>query len=198
MPFDVSQILTALGSQVAQQVNTEHPHADKYVHLLGRLMAHAARWQAVSATGISCITRFRNPIGETMTCVEPAISGCVVCSQAVCLNHAMVSPRDGTAVCFSCVGQAQARAKKARAEQPPSPKSETGPSYASLRRKHLRVLGLQDPAENAEIHAAYKTLAFKHHPDRATASRKAASAKKLAKINVAYAWLTSNAKERAA
>lgn len=207
MPVDISQILTMLGAQVAQQVQTTHPQADNYVHALGRLMGHASRWQAVGQTGIVCATRFRSPIGERVSCGESAIGGCVVCRQPLCLTHAMVSPRDGTAVCFGCVGDAQRAAGHA---PPPNGAPGWGSSQGAaqgnrsddadmrLRSQHLDTLGLRERPTTAEIHAAYKSLAFENHPDRARKSEKKAASSRLAGINAAYEWLLRDIEGRAA
>ena len=196
MDFDFGQILAAFGAQVAQQVQTENPAADRYLHAIGRLMAHANRWRAVSATGIKCALHFQNPIGERVQCSEGAISGCVVCKKPVCLTHAMVSPRDGTVVCFACVGAAQAREGPEESRVPPA--SGVGRTYDEERRRHLKALGLGLGATDIEVHAAYKALAFQHHPDRASSSKKKAAQKRLTKINEAYTWLINNKAERAA
>jgi len=204
VPLDVSQILTMLGAQVAQQVQTTHPQADNYVHALGRLMGHAARWQSVGQTGIVCATRFRSPIGERVSCGESAIGGCVVCRQPLCLTHAMVSPRDGTAVCFGCVGDAQ-RAAGQTPQNPGAPGWDgngaakgDGQHTNRLRGEHLETLGLRGRASAAQIHAAYKALAFEHHPDRARKSQKEAARVRLSAINEAYSWLVSHKEEDAA
>jgi hypothetical protein len=193
MELDFGQIIAAFGSQVAQQLQTDNPNADRYVHAIGRLMAHAGRWRAVSAMGIGCSTHFRNPTGERAKCSESAISGCVICAQPVCLTHSMVSTRDGTAVCFGCVGKAQALHKAEHGHPPPpATESEQRVSYAAERRARLQALGLGEGATDVEVHAAFKALAFEKHPDRASKGRKKAAEKEMAKINEAYSWLVNN------
>ena len=132
----------------------------------------------------------------------------MVCRQPLCLTHAMVSPRDGTAVCFGCVGDAQRAAG-----QTPPPNGAPGwgagsngaPNQAAdtdeserLRAEHFATLGLRGGASAAEIHAAYKSLAFENHPDRARKSQKAAASSRLAAINAAYEWLLRDIDRRAA
>ncbi len=196
--MDVSQILAMLGSQVAQQVRTDHPNADGYVHAVGRLMGHAARWQAVGATGIRCVTRFVNPLGEHLVCDQRAIGGCVVCRRPMCLAHAMVSPRDGTGVCFGCVGDAQSAAGHAPGPASGASGPRAVPDDEGVRLGHLATLGLERGASGTAIHAAYKALAFENHPDRAQGSRKDAAKVRLSDINQAYAWLVSHPEETAA
>jgi DnaJ-class molecular chaperone len=67
-----------------------------------------------------------------------------------------------------------------------------------LRAGHLETLGLRGRATAVQIHAAYKALAFEHHPDRARKSQKDAARVRLSAINEAYSWLVSHNEENAA
>lgn len=209
--MNLTQLFTSIGAQVAKDIHTENPHADRYVNVVGRLMAHASKWSAVSGAGIKCTTRYRNPINENVTCREGAIASCVVCEKPTCFNHAMVSPRDGNVICFGCVGSAQQHVRDNGAPSnsgsygaqclcadpwrcdPRCPvhgnEAENG---VSQRRDHLGTLGLDDSASFDEIKTAYKELARKHHPDRAKGVRKGRAQKRMAEINAAYEWLTNN------
>jgi hypothetical protein len=211
--MDLTQFLTALGAETVRGLNIENPRADRYVSVVGRLMAHASKWSAVSAAGIKCVLSTSNPIGERIRCREGAIASCVVCEKPACFNHSMVSPRDGTVICFACVGSAQAHVKEHGAPSSPGygaqclcqdawrcdPRcpvhGEAGGQQA--RREHLQTLGLEDDADLEDIRSAYKDLARKNHPDKVKGPRKARAQKRMAEINAAYEWLTKNAKEAA-
>jgi hypothetical protein len=192
--FDLGQIFAAFVPASAR--GGSEGQDNRYLQAIGRLMVHAVRWQAVSATGIKCALHFQAN-GTQHLCAEGAIAGCVVCARPVCLEHAMVSPSDGNVVCFACVGEAQ----QARGVGPGQQGQQSVPGNPSAEDERLRclgVLGLDADATSVEISAAYKALAFAHHPDRAgTAAKKKAASRRMVKINEAYSWLVNN-KKRAA
>lgn len=178
---------------MAQQVQTENPVADGYVRAFGRILEHASNWAAVSGSGVRCSTHFRDPMGFIRPCPEGAIAGCVVCQRPTCFHHAMISPADGTVVCFGCVGQAQRmHAEHAHAEPRERTRrrvSEQDDGEGSERKKHLRTLGLGADAEWSDVERSYKHLVLKCHPDRVSPSERQRATKRMARINVAFAWL---------
>lgn len=214
--MNIPEILVALGAQVAQEVRTDNAIADGYVRSVAKLMSYASRWAAVSGSGIRCLTRFRNPLGEIASCDAAGIGACVACGRPTCFAHAMISPADGNMICFGCVGIAE-RAAKVAPDVPPAPVSDSGPVCSCAnpwmrdkdcllhgergeqdqRKKHLKVLGLSKDANWLQIQAAYRRLAQEHHPDKVPAHRRGAAHQKMAKINKAFAWLKQRNKEAA-
>ena len=221
--MDLTELLVGFGAQMAQDIRTDNPTADGYVRAIARLMQHASKWAAVSASGIRCATRFKNPIGEVHPCGAAAIGACVACGQATCFNHAAISPSDGRIVCYGCVGVAQRQAqtmgadwtkKKKPPEQQQERQSNAGvrcsfpwqtdegcPVHGEdlTRRQHLETLGLDVDAEWEDIARTFRKLGRKYHPDRATTTRaRRTNEAKFKKISEAYEWLKANNKERAA
>jgi len=103
--MDLGEVISLLGSQIAGEIRLENQTANTYMHAVGRLMKHAARWSSVSAAGIKCETRFQTATAGVQRCGAPAIAACVICGHPTCFDHSMVSPRDGTVICFGCIGQ---------------------------------------------------------------------------------------------
>lgn len=69
---------------------------------------------------------------------------------------------------------------------------------SSLKAKHLRVLGLKEPAHLIDIKTAYRSMAMAYHPDRFTSdvhddAQRSDAAMKMRQINEAYDWLRVNA-----
>ena len=211
--MNLSELLVGLGAQVAQDIRTDNPTTDSYVQAVARLMQHASKWAAVSASGIKCATNFRNPIGEVRPCGSAAIGACSACGQATCFNHAMISPASGQIVCYGCVGVAQRYARRMGSDwdnekRPPQQKqdrpSSSGircscrfpwesdaqcPAHGGgvMRRTHLETLGLDEDASWDKIRTTFKKLALKHHPDRGTTARARSRAEsKFKKISEAY------------
>jgi hypothetical protein len=225
--MNIAELLVGFGAQVAQDVRTDNPTTDGYVRAVARLMQHASKWAAVSASGIKCATHFKNPIGELHLCGTAAIGACVACGQATCFSHAMISPADGQIVCYGCVGVAQKMAQKLghqwreQKQPPPQPRdrpSSSGPrctcrfpwecdpkcpvpahSGRAMRAEHLDTLGLDDDANWDQVRAAFKKLALKYHPDRGTTARARSRAEsKFKKISEAFEWLKANKESEAA
>lgn len=190
--MNLKQILAGLGGVMAQQVQTENPVADNYVRAFGRILEHASTWAAVSASGVRCATHFRDPMGFLRSCSEGAIAGCVVCQRPTCFHHAMISPIDGTVVCFGCVGHAQRMFEgegQAEPRERTKRRARIDDDESSERKKHLRTLGLEPDADWDDIERSYKSLVLKCHPDRVSPSERQRATKRMAKINVAFSWL---------
>ena len=68
---------------------------------------------------------------------------------------------------------------------------------ARTRRKHLRMLDLDEESDWDDIQFAYKKLVKEHHPDRHPPSRRKQKEKRMGKINAAYTWLKKNYEEAA-
>ncbi|MEO1188005.1 MAG: J domain-containing protein [Pseudomonadota bacterium] len=69
---------------------------------------------------------------------------------------------------------------------------------AAQKVKHLRVLGLKEPAHLMDIKTAYRQLAKEYHPDRFASGQhdntaRMAAAARMRELNAAYDWLRSNA-----
>ena len=63
---------------------------------------------------------------------------------------------------------------------------------ASARTKHLKVLGLDEKADEATIKKAFKKLALLYHPDRNSNNVEEAT-ERFKQINEAHTFLTSGA-----
>ena len=156
-----------------------------------------------AAAGMRCTVHHRRrPCGGT------AIGQCMACQMPVCFEHSMISPKDGTVICFGCVGEMvrqQRGAVPPRAEpsdSPPPPQDEPAwwgvPPGASsedqeLRLQYLSVLGLDDSASYETIRVAYRRLAAQCHPDRVRGEQaRRAAEQRLKQINEAYSWLNQH------
>lgn len=225
--MNITELLVGIGAQVAQDVRTDNPTTDGYVRAVARLMQHASKWAAVSASGIKCVTHYKNPIGEMHSCDTAAIGACVACGQATCFQHAMISPADGKIVCYGCVGVAQKMARKMGSQwrdqkqppvQPRDRPSSSGPrctcrfpwecdpncpvpahSGRAARAEHLDTLGLDADANWEDVSRAFRKLGRKYHPDRATTARvHRTNEAKFKKISEAFEWLKANRESEAA
>lgn len=218
-----TQLLAALAAQAAQGVQTNTP-ADGYVRVAGRLMEHASRWSAVSASGLKCSIVMVTPHGEHVRCVASGIGVCISCESAVCFNHALISPNNGDMVCYGCVAKLTGASPNPKQERDPGPApgpqpadqcscrdpwkldadcpihgraSQSSDDTARKRRRYLRVLDLDEDCDWEDIRYAYKQMMRKHHPDRHPPSRRKRQEQRVAKINAAYAWLKKHHEEAA-
>lgn len=219
-----AQIIAAMAAQAAQGIRTNNPTTDGYVQLAARFMEHASQWSAVAASGLKCAVHTATP-GGSVRCASGAIGACVSCGNGVCFQHAMVSPMSGDMICFGCVARAggtfnQTPPKPPWAQDPPagsgpvctctSPSQldstcplhgrESGSDADLVRRRHLRVLGLDADADWDDIRLAHRQLVRKHHPDKFSGSRrKQQQEQKIKRINAAFEWLKRyHSKEAAA
>jgi hypothetical protein len=210
MSLHISQILGAVVGSLGSDARVGGPQANTYLRYVTGMVEQAlARWTAVSSSGVRCNLEVHLPDGGKGICGHPAIAACCVCRKPVCLDHAMVSPAE--VICASCVIVAKARfaaRPQASAEDrgrpfgfvdpndaPPPPPSGDQAANHDERKAALRVLRLKLSATDEEIRAAYKKLAFEHHPDRAKTDRdRATKQRRLNEINRAYATLTKQKK----
>lgn len=177
---------------------------------IANLSAEALKsWTPVLVAGVRCGV----PVSPTsqVRCGGPGVRACICCATPVCLHHAMVA-QTADVVCIKCVtdymkllrerGQEPAtphapwvesgfEGGKARAKAPPPPPSGHGEEDESvLREKHLKVLGLDEDADEDEIKAAYRELVKRYHPDKASSeAEKTRFNKKFLKIQAAWEYL---------
>jgi len=171
------------------------------------------RWLPYTLVGMRCVVPER---GHGHPCGATAIQQCAICMLPTCLRHAMVH-MNGDVVCVRCVNsyaQIVRGGAAHRVEAPPRPEPRSrdhhasnghvehaGPTEEQLRRKHLKVLGLTDPAEWDEIQEAFRRLAFKHHPDRharSPSAKQQSAQRKFVEINAAHQWLSAHRERSAA
>lgn len=193
MEIDFRQMLFGVGSSAVQSVRTGSQQGDVYAQAVARLMQHAGKWSAVSRSGIVCTTQQRTPIGTTERCRSAAIGLCVICNQPTCFNHSMISPHDGTQICFGCVGRMQQLHQSEGAEHINYDVSDEQKTADCL-----LVLGLTGEPSWAQVQAVYKALAKEHHPDRHPPAQRSAQEKKFKRISEAYEWLKTNYQQKAA
>jgi hypothetical protein len=218
-----TQILAAIAAQAAQGVQTNTP-ADGYVQVIGKLMEHASQWSAISSSGLKCNIVVITPQEQHVSCVSPAIGVCVACNGPVCFSHALISPSSGDMVCYGCVAKLTGQSPNPRQEQPKRKKRrqqedsglqctctvpwrldpecpvhgrQSSDETARIRRKHLRILDLDEESDWEDIQFAYKKLVKEHHPDRHPPSRRKQKEARMRKINAAYAWLKKQYEEAA-
>ena len=111
-------------------------------------------------------------------CDAQGIVPCAVCKRLSCMAHCLVN-HYAEGVCETCM----LRLMRA-ASAPPKP------DKSKLIAAAFRALGLEQGASWERIHAEYRQLAVKHHPDRAkTASAKKKAEARMRRINDAYAVL---------
>jgi hypothetical protein len=209
-----AQLFAAMAAQAAQGIRTNSP-ADGYVRLAGKLMEHASQWSAVASSGLKCAVHVATPAGA-VKCTSGAIGACVVCGNGVCFQHAMVAPMSGDMICFGCVARAGGMFQQ---DVPKPPWQQEGAAGASphctcsspdqldstcpihgrdsdsdvdlVRRRYLRVLGLDGDADWDDVRDAYKAIARKHHPDKFRGQKRKQAERKFSRITSAYNWLKS-------
>jgi len=192
MEIDFRQMLFGVGSTAVQSLRSGNPTTDSYAQAAARLLQHAGKWSAVSQSGVRCTTRQRTPIGTTEICRAPGIGACVVCDQPTCFNHSMISPHDGTQICFGCVGRSQQQYRAG------GPAEAPGVSDAEKKADCLIVLGLAGEVTWAQVQAVYKAIAKEQHPDKFPPAQRKEQEKKFKKINQAYEWLKAHYEKEAA
>jgi hypothetical protein len=221
--MNTTQILAAIAAQAAQGVRTD-TSMDGYVRVVGRLMEHASQWSAISASGLKCNITVITPTDKHVRCVSPAIGVCVACNGPVCFAHALISPSSGDMICFGCVAKLTGQSPTPKQEPPPKRRRAGGEGtapqctcsvpwkldpncpvhgrhssddMARTRRKHLRMLDLDEDSDWEDIQFAFKKLVKEHHPDRHPPSKRKQKEARMRKINAAYAWLKKHCEEAA-
>jgi DnaJ-domain-containing protein 1 len=191
-----------LVGQFARQAQPTDPLVRALLQWGGELEnAAMQRWRGVMMSGIRCVLPERRG-GLILPCDEPAIAACAACQQPTCLHHAMVAG-NADVVCLKCINEAVNIMRQRPRVEVPRPQAQPNAKSAEEvwdrdRKAHLRTLGLKDPADWAEIEAAYKELLVKHHPDRAIPSRRKQAEDRFKRVRVAYDWLTANKDKKVA
>jgi len=222
--MNTAQILAAIAAQTFQGVHTD-TRADGYVQVIAKLMEHASQWSAISASGLKCNIVMVTHHDKHVKCVASAIGVCVACNSPVCFNHSLISPSSGDLICYGCVAKLTGQSPNPRQEKPPERKKHRqGPSgapqctcsepwsldpecpvhgrhssdeLARTRRRHLRMLDLDEDSDWEDVQFAYKKLVREHHPDKHPPSRRKKKEARIKKINVAYTWLKRHYEEAA-
>lgn len=186
--------MTGFDTFLAQFLGRADPIASYVLEWAKRIGGPAVlRWGPVLATGMRCGLHTNG-----RPCPHPAVAPCEICRRPVCLlEHAMVAP-NADVVCVHCVNEfAEIVRKRDGGARPGTPPQQVNDD-AATRKRHLAALGLKDPATWEEIHDAFRALAKKHHPDRATPSKRAAAEAKFKTISAAYNWLDARRAKEAA
>jgi hypothetical protein len=185
------------------------PFISSMLRWLGNIQAHAMlQWRATAASGIRCALRQKQPhTGQFAACPEPAIGACLTCFDAICLHHSQVNEA-GEIICLKCMAEAVHLLREKhpeRAQKRVNAGAGAGAPQVdkvAQRKAALKVLGLKDepnkPATWDEIHAQFRALSIKHHPDRATAGKREAAQKRFASLSAAYHWLKEENERKAA
>jgi DnaJ-like protein len=198
MPLDFDQILGKIGAVFrpgAGPVEINPMLAAAQGWLFGVLQHGTTKWLPFMMQNLACaVPDVRGP------CAQLAVAPCAICRLPTCLEHGLAA-WNADIVCMRCMHTYAAMVQQGRAripEPPPqhahAPHGQAAPSEdpVKLRKLHLRTLGLKDPADLAEITAAYKELALKHHPDRHMSeppAQQQKAAEKFRACTAAFTWL---------
>lgn len=205
MAVKFETLLSQLFARVAPGIRTDDPTTTSFLQWAAAVQESAVgRWRVVASSGVRCSMRKGNG-ALPIACDHPAVGACGFCRKPVCLPHAVVA-MNGDVGCPACMTEFAAilRARGghpgAPHEAPPRPRAEAAapPSDEAERKKHLKTLGLKDPASWDEIKTQFRDLARKHHPDRAPANKRVQAERKLKELSVAYHWLDAHRKAEAA
>lgn len=168
---------------------------------LGRWMltvqAHALpKWGPVVAASIACTKTGAKGKGF---CTRQALAACLVCREAVCLEHAVISPTADVA-CTECMHKMAERAIAERdAEQAQHGPPPGMPVDNRVRDSMLARLGLARGADEDDLRRAHKKLSAKWHPDRYSGQDRAHAERQYKLVQEAFAFLTKHGtSERAA
>lgn len=211
--FSLQDFFGAMLGRVSQGVRPDDEITRYYARLVQRVAMHALNeWSAISAARIPCQMLEEQPSGAKVACRHVAGGSCMVCRHLVCLDHAMISPTNGSLVCMACL-QGFTTASDRTATPPNDPAN--GPQKRSARRKrkqsndtshgakkngfhdvqltmHLGVLGLAPPSSVQEVKKAFRARSAKVHPDRfsqASPSERARAETIYKQLSQSYHWL---------
>jgi DnaJ-domain-containing protein 1 len=192
--MNYEEIIGHVAGRVAQGLRHNDPIVSRYAAALRKLAEHAlTKWAAASAAGLRCGVVLRKKLtGVRECCGELAAGSCVVCSKATCIDHSLVSVRDGRIICDGCV---MAVASSYVKQPPPNPGFV---DTEALLERHLRTLGLQPGASRENVKARFKELGKKHHPDRKTGVNKERAERLMKEFTEAYSWLMRQYENEAA
>jgi hypothetical protein len=190
-------------ARIAPGLRTDDPATTSFLQWAATVQKSVAgRWRVVASSGIGCAMRKDNG-ALPIACDHPAVGACGFCRKPVCLPHAVVA-MNGDVGCPACMQEfaaiLRARGGPQAAPPPPRPRAAEAPppSDAAERKKHLRVLGLKDPASWDEVKTQFRELAKKHHPDRSAHGKRAQAERKMKELSEAYHWLDAHRKAEAA
>jgi hypothetical protein len=160
---------------------------------MASVQVHAIeKWTPVVAAQILCSRdSSRGP------CHRQAIAACLVCREAVCLEHACIAANADVA-CSSCMHELVKKAleSQSRAMPPEDPKPPPEPvihplEERRLRALHLQVLGLAPGAPEDLLRKSHKKLSARWHPDRyQTPHDRETALRQYKQVQVAFDWLT--------
>ncbi len=146
------------------------------------------RWGRVLIADLRCQV--------TRGCTERAISLCEVCERAACLAHCRPS-YTADVNCEHCVFEMTKKKGRLRPRRPPPPPP---PGAIAERIAALRELGLGITATPEEVHARFRELARKLHPDRhqqKSPAERQRMEQRFARISAAYTLLQPRTEARA-
>lgn len=159
--------------------------------------------------------------GDLCTCPRchgRAVAKCVLCGQPTCLSHGFVN-HDAELICDPCVQAAEVpRAKRRKPKKQPNAfqreqarqrnrvrengrreearphfRPSRGPAYDPERIAALLDLGLPPAATPADVHARFRELASKLHPDKFPPPERARAEAAFKKVTAAYETLKAKA-----
>lgn len=200
MPFDFGRFFGSFKGQFETAVG----HAPDAVGAFATsLLENApAKWSATLLSGLTCYVRHHG-----QQCQTKAVQSCIACAKPVCLGHSAVLA-DASCLCHICVAKCIKAVRKEMglpdngAPEPPAPKQrqkQHKDPEAEKRKRYLDVLGLEDPADAAEIKSQFRELSKKWHPDKAkTEESRIKREAKMKKISEAYHWLINDEERKAA
>lgn len=201
MALRIEQLFSQLVAKIAPAIHTDDPMTTSVLHWFGSVQASALdQWRAVARSGARCTLRHGNG-ALPLPCEHVAVGLCSLCRELVCLPHSAVT-MGGHVTCVRCMAEMAPLMRervRARPPAPPPPEPQRAPpprpageDEAVLRKKHLKTMGLKDPATYEEVRAQFRKLALKYHPDRAPEQKRAAASKKMVELNAAYQWLDAH------
>jgi len=199
MALRIEQLFSQLVAKIAPAIHTDDPMTTSVLQWFGAVQASALdQWRAVARSGARCSLRHGNG-ALPLPCEHVAVGLCGMCRSFVCLPHASVT-MGGSVTCVRCMAEMGPLMRERVHARPPEPPPQQAPprppppvdEEAVLRKKHLRTMGLKDPATYEEVRGQFRKLALKYHPDKAPEAKRAAANKKMVELNAAFQWLDAH------